>query len=99
MTRNEIKIKTAIELGRLLAYKSSSDSEAWKKGVYIDYDTDSCAYVLNTNGLRIELGVGDRYSSEKPFIIAEFNAEMPEVLIVNELTDAILIYEKFYKET
>lgn len=99
MKKRDVIIKVALALGKAGQRKQYElDAGVTIKAALDDYEYITCGdnseYSLRlTDPLRVELKV-DRYST--PLIIAEFNQQMQPCVLVNELAEAIMVYENAY---
>lgn len=96
MKKRDVIIKVALALGRATERKTQElDAGVTIKATLDDYEYITCGdnteYSLRlTDPLRVELKV-DQYSTS--LTIAEFNQQMQPCVLVNELAEAILVYE------
>ena len=100
MKKRDVIIKVALALGRAEQRDwYERDTGVTIKPVTVDgYEYITCGdnteYSLRlTDPLRVELKV-DRYSTS--LTIAEFNQQMEPCVLVNELAEAIMVYENAY---
>lgn len=99
MKKRDVIIRVALALGKAEQRKRYElDAGVTIKATLDDYEYITCGdnteYSLRlSDPLRVELKV-DRYSTS--LTIAEFNQQMEPCVLVNELAEAILVYENAY---
>ena len=91
MKKNEIKVLTAIALGEAIRANMDKSDEEYDDVVHITSIHETHYYLREVSEFRLEL-IAHRCGLDK-FVIAEYNMCIDRVTLVEELTEAIRIYD------
>lgn len=93
MKKNEIKVLTAIALGEVIWANRDKSDEEHNNVVHITSIHDTYYYLKEASKFRLEL-IAHRLGHDKfVIVIAEYNMCLDRVTLVEELTEAIRIYD------
>lgn len=98
MKKDNIRILTAMALGKAIEahnHREDDDSEDWI--TFVAETEDSKYYIKTNDKLRVEL-TAVRCIDDFRMVIAEFNMEMRPVVLVNELAEAIWVFDIMMSE-
>lgn len=98
MEKCDIKIYVAVAIGQVLTCKFEDDeSNAFDEfeSIHIKTINNYEYYLKETANFRVELTACECNKNENKFVIAEYNLFLPIIALVNNLAEAIYIYNEY----